>query len=171
MIDDPDSDNWNDNKMNGQKVTLYDDKVLFRDTGIVFTLQGDILSMITDYDLNEKESPDAKQIFNFMDEMHFDINAKGSKSNRDRNLINNYYKKRALPASGLQEVIFLSENPNELCDRLRLIIQEKQGGNDTERFDKEIVAIVDKFLQYKSLTPKQHKQILNKFNLLNTTKK
>ena len=28
LLDDPGSDNWNDYKMNGEKVTLYDDKLL-----------------------------------------------------------------------------------------------------------------------------------------------
>ena len=81
--------------------------------------------MITEYDFNKKESPHAKQIIDFLDEMHFNIKTT-SKSTRDKTLIDNYYNKRALVASGLQEVIFLSENPNELCDRLSLIIQEKK---------------------------------------------
>ena len=76
--------------MNGEKVTLYDDKVLFRDTGVVFTLKGDVLSMITDYDFNKTHSLDANQIINFLDEMHFDIHAK-DKSSRDKNIIKNYY--------------------------------------------------------------------------------
>ena len=166
LYDDPDSANWNDFIMHGEKVKIYDDKLLFRDTGVVFTLKDDLLSMITDYKFNKKKSPDAKQIINFLDEMHFDIHALGRPSTRDTNVINNYYNKRAILASGLQKVIFLSENPNELCDRLHLIIQEKQGGNDTNRFDNEIVAIVDKLLEYKSITTKQHKQILINFNLL-----
>ena len=48
MLDYPKSDNWNDYKMNGEKVSLYDDKVLFGDSGVVFALKGDLLSMITD---------------------------------------------------------------------------------------------------------------------------
>ena len=112
LIYDPDSDNWNDFKMNGEKDSLYDDKLVFRDTGVAFTLEGDILSMITDYDFNKPDSLDAKQISNFWDEMHFDIHAK-SKSFRDKNLKKNYYNKRAILASGLKTV-FLSENFNEL---------------------------------------------------------
>ena len=92
LLDDPDSDNWNDYKMNGEKVSLYDDKLLFRDTGVVFTLKGDILSMITDYDFNKTDSPDAKQIIDSMDEMHFDIHTKG-KSFRDKNLKKTIIKK------------------------------------------------------------------------------
>ena len=77
LLDDPVSDKWNAYKMNGEKVTLYDDKLLFRDSGVVFTLRGNILSMITDYDFNKTESPDAKQIINVLDEMHFSTRATG----------------------------------------------------------------------------------------------
>ena len=48
--------------------------------------------MITDYAFDKTESPGAKQIINFSDEMHFNIRATG-KSNRDRTLINNHYNK------------------------------------------------------------------------------
>ena len=119
--------------------------------------------------LIKKDSPDAKQIINFSDEMHSQIHTTG-KSNRDRPLINDHHNKRALLAS-VQEVIFLSEHPNELCDRLCLIIQQKQAGNDTNKFDNEIVAILDKLLEYKSITSSQQKKILNKFNLLHTKKR
>ena len=84
LLDDPDSDNWNDYKANGEKVTLYDDKLLFRDTGVAFMLKGDLLSMKTDFDFDKTNSPDAKQIINFLDQLHFDIHAKGRIS-RDEN--------------------------------------------------------------------------------------
>ena len=85
LLDDPDSDNWSDFEMDGEKVPLYDDKLVFRDSGVVFTLKGDILSMITDYFI-KTDSPDAKHFINFLDEMHFVIHAKG-KSSRDKNLM------------------------------------------------------------------------------------
>ena len=44
----------------------------FGDTGVVFTLKGYILSMITDYEFNETNSPDAKQIVIFLDKMHLE---------------------------------------------------------------------------------------------------
>ena len=87
LLDDPDSDNLEDYEMNGEKVSLYDDKLLFTDTGAVFTLTGDILSIIIDYVFDKTDSTDAKQSFTFfLDEMHFDIHAK-CKSSRDKNLI------------------------------------------------------------------------------------
>ena len=166
LVDDRDSDNWNDYKMHGQKVTIYDDKLLFRDTGVVFTLKGDLLSMIIAYDFIKTNSPEPKQIINFLDKTHFDTHSQAAKSSGDNNLINNYRKKRALLASSLQEVIFLSENPNKLCDRLRLIFQKKQTGNDANKNDSDIFAINDKVLEYKCITPAQHKKLLKQFNLL-----
>ena len=53
LVEDPDSDNWNDYQMKGEKVSFYGDKLVFRDTGVLFTLFGDILSMITVYDFNK----------------------------------------------------------------------------------------------------------------------
>ena len=63
LVDDPDSDNWNDYKMNAEKVTLNDDKLIFRDICVVFKLKRDIWSMITDYDFIKPESPDAEKKF------------------------------------------------------------------------------------------------------------
>ena len=39
---------------------------------------------------------------------------------------------------------FLSENSNELCDRLKLILQKKQAGNSPNLIDGEIDAIAEK---------------------------
>ena len=44
--------------------------------------------------------------------------------------------------SGLKRIL-LSQNSDEFCDRLRLIIQQKLSGNDTNRLDDEIVAKFD----------------------------
>ena len=69
-------------------------------------------------------------------------------------------------ASGVSKTIFFSSDPNEPCDRLKLLLQEKHAGNNSDITDQEIVAIVDKLLEYKCITKKQHKQILIKCNLL-----
>ena len=70
-------------------------------------------------------------------------------------------------ASGLSKTIFLSTDPNELCDRLKLLLQEKHAGNNSDIINDEIIAIIDKLLEYKCITKKQHKQIFIKCNLLN----
>ena len=55
-------------------------------------------------------------------------------------------------------VTFLSEKPNQLCNRFSLINQ-KVSRNDTKRFDDEIVATFDKLLEYTCITPIQHKKL------------
>ena len=102
LPDDLDSDNWNGYKMLSKAVTIYDDKLHFRETG-VFTLKGDNLSMITDYDFNKTDSIDTKQFNNFLDEKHFDIHAK-CKCSTEKNLIINYPNKIAILASGLKTI-------------------------------------------------------------------
>ena len=45
-------------------------------------------------------------------------------------------------ASGISKTIFLSADPNELCDRLKLLLQEKQAGNSSDIINDEIVVII-----------------------------
>ena len=75
--------------------------------------------------------------------------------------------KPAIMASGISKTIFLSSDPNELCDRLKLLLQEKHGGNNSNLIDEEIVVIMDKLLENKCISKKQQKQILIKYNPLN----
>ena len=98
--------------------------------------------------------------------MHFDKKASSNKSTRDRTLIK-LLKSPGLmiSASGISNTIFLSSNPDELCKRLKLLIQEKRAGNNSKVNNEEIVAINHKLLEYKCMTPTQHKKIKN-FNLL-----
>ena len=107
-------------------------------------------------------------MYDFAKEMNLDLKAQGNKSIRDRTLIK-LLKSPGLmvSASGVSKTIFLTSNPDELCDRLKLLLQEEQAGNNSDIINEEIVAIVDKLLQYKCISKKQHKQILIKYNLLN----
>ena len=61
--------------------------------------------------------------------------------------------------------ILLPGNPNELCDRIKLLLQEKQAGNNSDIFDDKITAIEEKILEYKYISTKQHKHLL--LNCLN----
>ena len=69
-------------------------------------------------------------------------------------------------ASGVSKTIFLSSDPDELCERLKLLLQEKHGGNNSDIINDEIVAIVNKLLEYRCISKKHHKQILIKCILL-----
>ena len=41
----------------------------------------------------------------------------------------------------------LYETPHETCDRLKLLKQQEHSGDNTNRFDNEIIAVFDKQLQ------------------------
>ena len=119
------------------------------------------------YNVNLASLRDKKIMYDFAKEMNFDTNAQGNKS-AYKTLI----KLPNLPglmvfAPGVSKTTFLTPYPDELCDRLKLLLQEKYAGNNSDISNDEIVAIVDKILEYKCISKKQHKQILLKCNLLN----
>ena len=147
-------------------VTLFSNMIIFRDSKKSFKLEGDLLKLITNYKFNaDHSSPqDKKLIYEFAKEMNYDIKSIGRPSIRHNSIIK-ILESPAIMASGVT-TIFLSENPNELCDRLRLLLQEKHAGKNSDLINKEIVAIVDKLLEYKCISKKQHKQILVKCNLI-----
>ena len=97
--------------------------------------------------------------------MKYDIDSIGRPSVRHNSMIR-LLEHPAIMASGFSKTIILSSDPNELCDRLKLLLQEKQAGNNSNIINNEIVAIVDKLMEYKCISKKQHKQILNKCDLL-----
>ena len=155
------STKMNDFKINkGIPVTLVSNLLVFRDSNKSFKLEGDLLEAITDYEFNVDHSnqQDQKLIYEFAKEMNFNIREKGNKSDRDKSIIRLLRSPRIM-ASGVT-TIFLSENADELCDRLKLLLQEKHAGNNSDLINDEIVAIVDKLLEYKCISKKQHKQIL-----------
>ena len=97
--------------------------------------------------------------------MKYDIKSTGRPSVRHNSMVK-LLDQPAIMASGFSKTIILSSDPNELCNRLKLLLQEKQAGNNSDIINDEIVAIVDKLLEYKCISKKQHKQILIKCSLL-----
>ena len=168
LVDDSTSNRVNDLKINNSiSITLNNNLLTFRDTNKQFELKGDILKMITNknYNTDLASLSDKKLMYDFAKEMHFDVRRVGNKSTRDRTLIK-LLNSPIIKASGISKTIFLSSDPNELCDRLKLLLQEKNSGNNSNVIDEEIIAIIDKLLEYKCISKKQHKQILIKCNLL-----
>ena len=168
LVKDSNSNRVNNLKINNSiPITLYNNMLTFRDTGKEFELKGDLLKMITNknYNFNHASLSDKKLMYEFAKEMHFDERCVGNKSTRDRTLIK-LLNSPAIMVSGVSKTIFLSSDPDELCYRLKLLLQEKQAGNNSDIINDEIVAIVDKLLEYKCISKKQHKQILIKCNLL-----
>ena len=129
--------------------TLYGNMLTFRDTNKQFELKGDLLEMITNskFNVDLASLADKKLLYDFAKEMHFDPIASGNKSTRDRKLIKLLNSPGLMvSASGLSKTIFLSSDPNELCDRLKLLLQEKHAGNNSDIINNEIVTIVDKLI-------------------------
>ena len=170
LVKDPSSNRVNDLLMKNKiPITLYGNMLTFRDTNKQFELKGDLLEMITNskFNVDLASLADKKLMYDFAKEMHFDPKASGNKSTRDRKLIKLLNSPGLIvSASGVSKTIFLSSDPDELCDRLKLLLQEKHAGNNSDLINDEIVAIVDKLLEYKCISKKQHKQILIKCNLL-----
>ena len=150
-------------------VTLYNNMLTFRATGNEFELKGYLLKMITNkkYNVYLDSLQDKKLMYDLAKELNFDTKALGNKSARDTTLIK-IVKSLGLmvSASGVSTTLFLLSDPDELCNRLKLLLQEKQAGNVSDIINQEIVAIVDKLSEYKCLSKKQHKQILFKCKLL-----
>ena len=170
LVKDPSSNRVNDLLMKNKiPITLYGNILTFRDTGKKFELTGDLLEMITNskYNVNFASLQDKKLMYDFAKEMNFDVKAVGKKSTSDRILIKLLESPGLIvSASGVSKTIFLSSDPDELCDRWKLLLQEKQAGNNSDIINNEVVAIIDVLLKYKCITKKQHKQILIKCNLL-----
>ena len=170
LVKDHNSNRVNDLKINKTiPITLYGNILTFRDTNKQFELKGDLLEMITNskFNVDLASLSDKKLMYDFAKETNFDMRAQGNKSIRDRKPIKLLNSPGLIvSASSVSKTIFLSSDPNELCDRIKLLLQEKQAGNNSDIINQEIVAIVDKLLEYKCISKKEHKQILLKCNLL-----
>ena len=69
-------------------------------------------------------------MYDFAKELYFDVEAQGNKSTRDRTFIK-LPKSTGLmiSASGTSNTNLLPSDPNELCNRLKISLGEKQAGN------------------------------------------
>ena len=155
-------------------VTLYNKLLTFRDTGKLFEIKGKFFKLTTNknYNVDLASTSDKKNKFDFAKDMSFDVKAQGKKRDRDGSL-KKLLKTPGLlnSAFGISKTIFLPSDTNELCDRLKLLLQQKQTGNNSDIFDNEIVEINDKLLEYKCISKRQHKQSLFKCSPLHTKKK
>ena len=78
--------------------------------------------------------------------MNYDTKSTGRPSVRHNSMIR-LLDQPAIMASGISKTIILSSDPNELCNRMKLLLQEKNGCRNSNLTDEEIVAIVDKLLE------------------------
>ena len=136
LVKDPNSNRVKDLKIhNSIPITLYGNIITFRDTGKDFEFTGDLLELITNikYNVDLASLQDKKLMYDFAKEMKFDSKAVGNKSTRDKTLIK-LLKSPGLmiSASGVSKTIFLSSNPDELCNRLKFLLQKKYAGNNSD---------------------------------------
>ena len=165
---DPNSTKLNDFLIHGTiPVTIFSNMIVFRDSNKSFRLEGDLLKVITNHKfiVDHSNQQDRKIIYQFAKEMNYDIKSTGRPSTRHNSMIR-LLDQPAIMASGISKTIILSSDPNELCDRLKLLLQEKHAGKISDIINDEIVAIVDKLLEYNCISKKQHKQILIKCNIV-----
>ena len=143
----------------------------FRDSNKSFNLDGGLLKTMANWSFNNVHSnpQDQKLINEFGKEMKINIKQLGRKIPRDDSHIK-ILNSRAIMASGIS-TIFLSSGSEELCDKLKLLLQEKQAGNNFKIFNEEVVAIVDKLLEHKCISKTQHRQTLIRCYLIHTKKK
>ena len=76
-----------------------------------------------------------------------------------RKLSRSYANGESYRESSTQQYIFLPSDPDELVDQLKLLYFEKVGGNDNPQLNEQIIAIVDKLLEYECISPSQHQNI------------
>ena len=63
--------------------------------------------------------------------MNFNNKQKGRKSGRDKSMIK-LLQSPANMASGIPNTITLSSNLDQLCNKLKLLLQEKHAGNNSD---------------------------------------
>ena len=105
----------------------------FRFSNESFELDGDLLKTIIIYIFNVDHSNprDRKLVYEFGKEMKSDVKPKGPPSNRDNSMIK-LFNSPAIMASGISNIMFLSSDRNDLCDRLKLLLQGRQAGNTSD---------------------------------------
>ena len=124
--------------------------------------------MITNknYNVDLANLQDKKLMYDFAEEMNFDFKPQGRTVTRDSTPIKVLKSPGLMVSASGVPTIALSSNPNEFCDRLKMLLQEKQAGFNSDIIREEIVALVDKLLEYKCISTKQQKQLWTTCNLL-----
>ena len=114
--------------------------------------------MVTNKKYNVDFAKLSDSIFDFPKELSFNDKASGIKNTRDKSLI------RLLRSAAIMDfwdfTNFSPENSWSFCDTLKILVQVKQAGNNSNTIDREKVAISDKLLEYICISTKQHKNLL-----------
>ena len=159
---------------NAIPILFHNNMLTFPDKGKQCDLKGGLLKRITNknYYVDLPSLSDNKVLCDFAKEIIFGVRAPDKKFNRDTTLIE-ILKSPGLmiSASGNSNTKIIPSDPNERCNRLKFLLQEKQAGNSSHIINEEIVAKVDNLIEYKCISKKQHKQTSIKCNLLHNKDK
>ena len=136
-------------------ITLYDNLLKFHDTGKEFKILADLSKMIKNkkYNIDVANSSDKKLMYDFAKKRNFHVKTLGNKSVREWTLPK-LLKTPAIITSATSP-IFSPSDTDELCDTLKVLLQEKQAGKNSDKKNEEINAVVDKLLEYKCISKKQ----------------
>ena len=110
-------------------VTLHGNLLTIRDIGEIIELKRDFMETITskNYNVDHSSLLDKNLMYVFAKKLHFDVKAQSNKSTRDRSFIRLLQSPSIMVSvSGVslsQKQFFLSSDPNELCNRLKLFLQ------------------------------------------------
>ena len=70
-------------------------------------------------------------MYDFAKEMHFVVRGIGNKTTPDRTP-KKILKSPAIVASGFSKILFLSPDSDELCKSLKLLLQQKYAGKNSD---------------------------------------
>ena len=142
---------------NPQQVIIKGSTMTFQNGNTYYLNDPDLSIFITNTQHDKIKNLAVK--YNFLSGMNYDLNYRDKKSNRY-----NFIKSMLQPqiGSGLN-LVFLSSDPDELVDQLKLLHFKKVGGNDNLMLSEQIIAIADKLLQYQCITTNQHQNLISTF--------
>ena len=154
-------------------MAFHGNSLVFVDSKKRLHSKGDTLDMTTSCKFNavftEQVKIKKKRLLDFLDEMRFDTELTGNKNTRVRSLVN-IITAPAITAGSLRKskpnggsTKFLHSNLNELCDTVKLLPQEKRFGKKSNIIDEKIIFPVDKLLEYKCVSTKQHSTLVDLF--------
>ena len=191
------------NPSNPQQVLIKNTTLTFLGSGNIYDLNDPDLQYIINNTQFDKRINNWDSIYNFLNDMKYDLNYGDKKSIRyqfikelySRYQLQGYtqgfaqgytqahdlqgfaqgqsqgftgsgingesYREisRSSTRSSTQQYIFLPSDPDELVDQLKLLYFEKVGGNDSFLINEQIIAIIDKLLEYECISPSQHQNI------------
>ena len=100
-------------------------------------MDGNLLKTITNknYHVDISNLPGKTILYEFAKKRSAYEKGWGNKSNKDKTLIKLLKSPASMAPGDSKCTMFVSFNPTELCDRLKLLLQEKQVGNHSNKIN------------------------------------